>query len=197
MATVFLSRDLRHDRNVALKVLKPELAALLGAERFLSEIRVMANLQHPNLVPLFDSGESDGRLFYVMPYIEGESLRQRLEREKQPRWMRPSGSRSPFVARSITHTGTWNPRGGELFYRSGARLIAAKLALGSDQPKLGVDTLPVRLTTPTGGPWATYDVSPDGQRFLTSKAPAALDQPIVITGWLDDVREKLKARAPR
>jgi len=91
----------------------------------------------------------------------------------------------------------WNPRGGELFYRSGARLISARLALGSDQPKLGVDTLPVRLTTPTGGPWATYDVSPDGQRFLTSKAPAALDQPIVITGWLEEVREKLKARGRR
>ena len=91
----------------------------------------------------------------------------------------------------------WNPRGGELFYRSGARLIAARLALGSDQPKLGLDTLPVRLTTPTGSPWSTYDVSPDGQRFLTSKPPAALDQPIVITGWLDEVREKLKSRRPR
>jgi len=83
MATVFLARDLRHDRSVALKVLKPEIAMVLGAERFLSEIRVTASLQHPNLLPLFDSGESDGLLFYVMPYVEGETLRTRLDRERQ------------------------------------------------------------------------------------------------------------------
>src|SRR6266567_6327063 len=83
MATVFLARDLRHNRNVALKVLNPELGAVLGAERFLAEIQVTANLQHPNLLPLFDSGEVDGLLFYVMPFVEGESLRARLEREKQ------------------------------------------------------------------------------------------------------------------
>src|SRR5437868_6180984 len=83
MATVYLARDLRHDRLVALKLLNPELGAVLGVERFLSEIRVTANLQHPNLLPLFDSGEVDGLLFYVMPYIEGESLRARLSREKQ------------------------------------------------------------------------------------------------------------------
>src|SRR6187397_2994458 len=83
MATVYLARDLRHDRPVALKVLKPELGAVLGADRFLTEIKVTANLQHPNLLPLFDSGEADGLLFYVMPFVEGESLRARLEREKQ------------------------------------------------------------------------------------------------------------------
>src|ERR1043166_2665867 len=83
MATVFLARDLQHDRRVALKVLNPELGAVLGVERFLSEIRVTANLQHPNLLPLFDSGEAEGLLFYVMPYVEGESLRARLDREKQ------------------------------------------------------------------------------------------------------------------
>src|SRR6185436_2778641 len=83
MATVYLARDLKHTRNVALKVLDPELGAVLGAERFLSEIRVTAGLQHPNLLPLFDSGEAGGLLFYVMPFVEGESLRHRLEREKQ------------------------------------------------------------------------------------------------------------------
>jgi serine/threonine-protein kinase len=83
MATVFLARDLRHDRLVALKLLNPELGAVLGVERFLSEIKVTANLQHPHLLPLFDSGESNGLLFYVMPYVDGESLRARLEREKQ------------------------------------------------------------------------------------------------------------------
>jgi eukaryotic-like serine/threonine-protein kinase len=83
MATVYLARDVRHERHVALKVLKPDLGAVLGVERFLSEIRVTANLQHPNLLPLFDSGEVDGLLFYVMPYVDGESLRERIRREKQ------------------------------------------------------------------------------------------------------------------
>ncbi len=83
MAMVYLARDVKHSRNVALKVLDPELGAVLGAERFLSEIRVTANLQHPNLLPLFDSGEAAGLLFYVMPFIEGESLRAHLERERQ------------------------------------------------------------------------------------------------------------------
>src|SRR5258706_9554796 len=83
MATVYLARDIRHDRHVALKLLNPDLGAVLGVERFLAEIRVTANLQHPNLLPLFDSGATDGLLFYVMPFVEGESLRARLEREKQ------------------------------------------------------------------------------------------------------------------
>src|SRR5438128_11970766 len=83
MATVYVARDLKHDRHVALKVLKPELAALLGIERFLSEIRVTAHLQHPHILPLFDSGQAAGLIYYVMPHVEGESLRQRLEREKQ------------------------------------------------------------------------------------------------------------------
>jgi len=83
MATVYLAQDLKHDRKVAVKVLKPELAAVLGAERFLSEIKTTANLQHPHILPLFDSGEADGFLFYVMPYVVGESLRAKLDREKQ------------------------------------------------------------------------------------------------------------------
>src|SRR6185295_9704037 len=83
MATVYLARDVRHNRKVALKVLNPELGAVLGVERFLAEIRVTANLQHPNLLPLFDSGEANGLLFYVMPFVEGESLRAKLDREKQ------------------------------------------------------------------------------------------------------------------
>lgn len=83
MATVYLARDLRHNRRVALKVLRPDLAAVLGSERFLSEIEVTANLQHPNLLPLFDSGAAGDLLFYVMPYVQGESLRARLDREKQ------------------------------------------------------------------------------------------------------------------
>src|SRR6056297_3332299 len=83
MATVYLARDLRHNRPVAVKVLKPELAAVVGAERFLTEIETTANLQHPHILPLFDSGEADSFLFYVMPYIEGETLRERIDRDKQ------------------------------------------------------------------------------------------------------------------
>jgi eukaryotic-like serine/threonine-protein kinase len=83
MATVYRALDVKHGRQVALKVLDPELGAVLGAERFLSEIRVTAALQHPNLLPLFDSGEADGLLYYVMPLVDGESLRAKLDREKQ------------------------------------------------------------------------------------------------------------------
>ncbi len=85
MATVYLAADPRHERRVALKVLKRELAAVVGAERFLAEIRTTANLQHPHILPLHDSGEADGFLFYVMPYVEGESLREKLDREHQLR----------------------------------------------------------------------------------------------------------------
>ncbi len=83
MATVYLAHDVRHDRKVALKLLRPELAAILGGERFLKEIRLTANLQHPHILGLHDSGEVDGLVYYVMPYVEGESLRQRLTREHQ------------------------------------------------------------------------------------------------------------------
>jgi eukaryotic-like serine/threonine-protein kinase len=83
MATVYLAEDLKHDRKVAIKVLRPELAAIIGAERFLREIKTIATLQHPHILGLIDSGEANGTAYYVMPYIEGESLRDRLEREKQ------------------------------------------------------------------------------------------------------------------
>ena len=83
MATVYLAEDLKHNRKVAVKVLKPELAVAIGAERFLAEIKTTANLQHPHILALHDSGEVNGTVFYVMPYIEGESLRDRLDREKQ------------------------------------------------------------------------------------------------------------------
>ena len=83
MATVYLAEDLKHDRKVAIKVLKPELAAVLGADRFVVEIKTTAALQHPHILPLFDSGTADGFLFYVMPYIEGETIREKLNRETQ------------------------------------------------------------------------------------------------------------------
>ena len=83
MATVYLAEDVRHHRRVAIKVLSPELSAVLGPERFLKEIELTANLQHPHILPLFDSGSADGLLYYVMPYVEGETLRNRLTREHQ------------------------------------------------------------------------------------------------------------------
>jgi serine/threonine-protein kinase len=82
MATVYLAHDLKHDRKVAIKVLRPELAATIGADRFLSEIHTVAALSHPNILPLFDSGVSAQFLYYVMPFIEGETLRGRMNREK-------------------------------------------------------------------------------------------------------------------
>src|SRR6266508_1241521 len=83
MATVYLAQDLKNHRQVAVKVLRPELAAVIGAGRFLAEIRTTANLQHPHILPLHDSGEAGSFLYYVMPFVEGESLRDRLRREKQ------------------------------------------------------------------------------------------------------------------
>src|SRR5690242_19269029 len=83
MATVYRAKDVKHERTVAIKVLRQELSVSLGADRFLREIRVAANLQHPNILGLYDSGETAGLLFYVMPFVEGESLRDRLNREQQ------------------------------------------------------------------------------------------------------------------
>src|SRR5688572_24476289 len=83
MATVYLAHDLRHERDVAIKVLHPDLGAALGGERFLAEIRTTARLQHPHILPLLDSGAADGLLYYVMPLVTGETLRARLERERQ------------------------------------------------------------------------------------------------------------------
>jgi serine/threonine-protein kinase len=83
MATVYLAEDLKHRRKVAIKVLKLDLAAVLGPDRFHREIEIAANLHHPHILPLYDSGDADGFLYYVMPYVEGESLRDRLNREKQ------------------------------------------------------------------------------------------------------------------
>ena len=81
MATVYLARDIKHDRKVALKVLRPDLAAALGPDRFIREIRIAARLTHPHILPLHDSGEANGFLYYVMPYIDGESLRAKIERQ--------------------------------------------------------------------------------------------------------------------
>ena len=105
MSAVFLANDCKHRRSVAIKVLNPELAASLGPERFLQEIQLAARLNHPHILPLFDSGSADGILYYVMPYVEGESLRERLDREQQLSVEEAciTAARSP--RRSITPTG--------------------------------------------------------------------------------------------
>src|SRR5882724_9679296 len=101
MATVYLADDLKHHRKVAIKVLRPELGSLLGADRFTREIRIAAGLNHPHILPLHDSGDADGLLFYVMPYIRGESLRQKLGRRSSFRSMKRSAScgrsRPPWI----------------------------------------------------------------------------------------------------
>ena len=112
MATVYLAQDLKHDRQVALKVLHPELAAALGSERFLREIQIAARLQHPHILPLYDSGQSRAAtapplLYYVMPFVEGESLRDRLQREKPLPVDEAVGSRRDIAAaRWTTPTAT-------------------------------------------------------------------------------------------
>ena len=98
MATVFLAQDTKHERVVALKVLHPDLAASLGPDRFLREIKLAARLNHPHILPLFDSGEADGLLYYVMPYVEGESLREHLDRDQQ---LPISGSGQSRIRRSL------------------------------------------------------------------------------------------------
>ena len=104
MATVYLAEDSRHHRKVALKVLRPDLAATLGPERFLKEIEIAAGLTHPHILPLHDSGEADGFLFYVLPYIDGESLRDRIVREGELPSARPFGFSETWSTRWRTHT---------------------------------------------------------------------------------------------
>jgi hypothetical protein len=91
MATVYLAHDIKHDRAVALKVLHSQVGAQLGAERFLTEIRTTAQLHHPNILPLFDSGEADGVVYYVMPYVEGETLRERIANPPAHPYQSPDG----------------------------------------------------------------------------------------------------------
>jgi len=106
MATVYLAEDLKHERQVAIKVLRPELAAVLGADRFVQEIKTTAQLSHPHILPLFDSGEAAGFLYYVMPYIQGETIREKLNRKRSSASTRPSGSPPRWRTRWTTRTAT-------------------------------------------------------------------------------------------
>src|SRR6266571_2163176 len=111
MATVYLARDLKHDRVVALKVLRPDLAAVLGAERFLLEIRISAKLDHPHILTLIDSGTDDGFVWYVLPLVRGESLRGKLAREKQLRLEEALTITKQIASRSATPTATGSSTG--------------------------------------------------------------------------------------
>jgi serine/threonine-protein kinase len=124
MATVHLARDVRHKRYVAIKVLKPELAASLGAERFLKEIEIAACLTHPHIIPLHDSGQAAGFLYYVMPFIDGESLRTRLLRE----------TRIDTAAALGIVEDVGDARQGDLDEHLSIRWIANQLAHGSHTP---------------------------------------------------------------
>ena len=116
MATVYLAQDLKHDRQVAIKVLRPDLAAALGPERFLREVKIAANLQHPHILPLHDSGEADGFLYYVMPFVDGISLRENWPARANSRSPMPSGSsatwpmRWPTPTARVWSTGTSSPK---------------------------------------------------------------------------------------
>ena len=103
MATVYLAHDLKHDRDVAIKVLHPDLGAALGGERFLSEIRTTARLQHPHILPLLDSGDADGLLYYVMPLVTGETLRARLSVNASCQLPTRCASHVKSRVRSTTH----------------------------------------------------------------------------------------------
>ena len=105
MATVYLARDLKHDREVAIKVLKPDLSQTLGAERFLREIQLAAKLSHPHILPLFDSGNAERALYYVMPRVAGISLRDGWTTRSSCRWMKQCASRGKSRARSTTRIG--------------------------------------------------------------------------------------------
>ena len=117
MATVYLADDLRHERQVAVKVLRPDLAAALGAERFLREIKIAANLTHPHILPLHDSGEAEGFLYYVMPYIKGDTLRQRIEKEVElpvpSAWPEPLSCFVSSETRARRRLGSASPTGSD------------------------------------------------------------------------------------
>ena len=131
--TVYLAQDLKHSRQVAIKVLRPELAASLGTERFLREIQIAAGLHHPHILPLYDSGEADGLLYYVMPFVEGESLRDRMDREKQLPLADALQIRGKVATPSVTPT----PRGGQPRYQPGKHHDGGREAGGGRSGRRG------------------------------------------------------------
>jgi len=144
MAVVYLARDLKHDRDVALKVLRPELGRSIGTDRFLREIRIEASLQHPHILPLHDSGEADGLLYYSMPFVEGESLRERINREEQLT-IEGAVAIAIDVAQALQHA---NERGvvhrdikPENILLTGDNAVVADFGIASAMAEAGAETL--------------------------------------------------------
>jgi len=164
MATVYRARDLKHDRKVAVKVLRPELAALLGADRFLSEIKVTANLQHPHILPLHDSGEADGFLFYVMPLVEGESLRAKLDREKQL-----PVSEAVEVARSVASALDYAHRRG-VIHRD---IKPANILLHDGQPMVADFGIALAISAAAGDRRTEPGLSPGTPHYMSPEQASA------------------------
>jgi hypothetical protein len=194
MATVYLAHDVRHDRKVALKVLRPELAAVIGADRFLKEIKVTANLQHPHILGLIDSGEVDSLLYYVMPYVEGESLRDRLTREVYVRRYDDPGAGRTQVSVVGGAEPRWAHSGRELFFRgSRAEMMVAEVTLGA-----AFRAGPPRVLFPATRMASdyfhrSYDVGPDDRRFLMIRASEGETELVLVVNWF----EELKGMVPK
>lgn len=190
MATVHLAEDVRHHRRVAIKVLHPELSAVLGPERFLKEIELTANLQHPHILPLFDSGSADGQLYYVMPFVEGETGRDEVfvgstEGSRAERWqVSLTGGSSP----------RWSQDGHEIYWiGADDNLMAAKVSTDGEfavQARQALFSLS-RFTT------RGYDVLPGNSGFVMLEKRDAVTEERPRMLFVDDWKKLLKARPTR
>jgi len=156
-ATVYLAQDLKHGRSVAVKVLRPELAAALGAERFLREIEIAARLSNPHILPLHDSGEAAGFLYYVMPFVEGESLRDRLNREPQlpvEEAVRVAREVASALSYAHSHDVVHRDIKPENILLSGGEAVVADFGIARAIVAAGADKLTASTAGPTPTRWA-------------------------------------------
>ena len=183
MATVYLAEDLKHRRKVAIKVLRPELAAVIGADRFLREIETIAGLQHPHILGLIDSGEVNGTAYYVMPFVEGELVgfqptSNQSGREEVYLRRLAGGDEQVQVSVGGGTEPVWSPNGQELYYRGGPgaqsraepTIMAATIAT---RPALAVTSRKALFSASgivTANPHGNFDVSPDGKAFAYVRA---------------------------
>ena len=188
MATVYLAADIKHGRKVALKVLKPELAAVVGADRFLAEIKTTANLQHPHILPLFDSGEADSFLFYAMPYVEGETLRDEVYVVPFP----DVGASRSRVSISGGSKPRWADSGRELFYRSGDDAIVSvdvttNPTFDHGEQRVLFPATPYRSV----GGHRMYEVTPGGDFIMVREINSGLTSDLVVVDGFGEVLERL------
>ena len=213
MATVYLAHDLKHDRDVAIKVLRPNLGEMLGADRFLSEIKTTARLQHPNILALLESGEADGLLFYVMPLVEGESLRARLERERQlpvddalriateVAGALDYAHRHGVIHRDIKPENILLHDGRAVVAdfgialavqaAGGQRMTQTGMSLGTPQYMSPEQAMGERALFHVGANYAAYDVMPDGQSFVMIRPIGAGAPPMIVLNWFPELRERM------